>query len=259
MSDILLEIVTETQMWPIEKLIPFTNNPRTHSKRQIRQLPAIMRSHGVIGAAWVDKNGILIAGHCRLLAWQLNGMTHFPVIVLAHLTDAEARSLRIGDNKIAQNAGWDQKKLNSELAALLEEKVDLESLGFSELELKNVLARLGAEGKAGEDDVPEASINSTTKVGDLWILGDHRILFGDSTKIQSANQLLDGQPADMVFTDFPYDVRYRGKAAGAQSLILNDDLGADFAPFLHKACEVILAVSGGAIYMHVIVRVAHLI
>jgi DNA modification methylase len=245
----ILKIITESQLWPIEKLTPFANNARTHSKRQIKQLAAIMRSHGVIGAVWVDTEGNIIAGHCRILAGQLNGMTHFPVIVLDHLTDAQARALRIADNKITQNAGWDQKKLNSELAALLEEKIDLESLGFSELELKDVLAELGVEGNVGEDEVPEASVNTITRVGDLWILNDQQIMCGDATEVHNAKRLLDGQTADMVFTDFPYNVRYRGKAAGAPKTILNDDLGADFGPFLRKACEVILAVSGGAIYI----------
>jgi DNA modification methylase len=245
----ILKMVTESQLWPIEKLIPYANNARTHSKRQIKLLAAIMRSHGMIGSVWVDSRGVLIAGHARVLAAQLNGLTHISVIVLDHLTDNEARKLRIADNKIAQSAGCDKKKLYAELARLLEQHADLESLGFSELELKDVLAKLGVEGRTDEDEIPAVPINTTTKVGDLWILGDHQILCADATELPNAKRLLKGQPADMIFLDFPYNVQYRGKAAGTQDTILNDDLGADFSSFLKKACDVILAVSGGGIYM----------
>jgi DNA modification methylase len=183
-------------------------------------------------------------------------LTHLPVIVLDHLTEAEARELRIADNKITENGRCDNSLLSEELAALLEEKIDLTELGFNELELKRLVADFEKEcGHIGEDDVPEPPQNIVTVAGDDWILGqgDHRIRCGDSRSIETVQQVMDGHLADLIFSDLPYNVRYRGSprtsAGGPSRPILNDDLGKDFGQFLYDCCAVMLAVCGGAIYI----------
>jgi DNA modification methylase len=254
------KIVTEMALWPIDRLIPYTNNPLTHPEEQVVQISISIQEHGMVNPILVDKDGNVIAGHGRILAAQLIGLTELPVIVLDHLTPAQARALRIADNKIAANARWDEEKLCAELAALLEEKIDLTSLGFSELELKRVLAELDHQiGHIEDDAVPDPPQHPITIPGDLWILpgadrGDenvHRVLCGDATSLECLNQVLEGQKADLVYADPPYNVNYRSptSVAGRSGPILNDNLGKDFGRFLYASCVAILAVSGGAIYI----------
>ena len=126
-----LIIVSRMETWAIERLIPYAKNAHTHSRKQIWQLARSMRDHGVVNPILVDQHGNVIAGHGRILAAEFLRLPELPVIVLDHLSDAQARALRIADNKIAENAQWDEQKLNAELACLLEEKIDLTSLGLT--------------------------------------------------------------------------------------------------------------------------------
>ncbi len=246
------KIVSQIELWPIDRLIPYADNPLTHPDEQIAQICVSIQEHGMVNPILVDKNGNVIAGHGRILAAQLIGLTELPVIVLDHLTQAQARALRIADNKIAANARWDEEKLCAELAALLEEKIDLTSLGFSELELKRVVAELDHQtGHIDDDAVPDPPQQPTTIAGDVWILEDHRILCGDATSLVSLNEVLEGHTADLIYADPPYNVNYRSPTspAGRSGPILNDNLGTDFGKFLYASCVAILAVSGGAIYI----------
>jgi DNA modification methylase len=239
-----LKIVDRIEHWPLTRLVRYARNPRTHSPQQIHQLVASMRRFGIVNPALVDKQGNLIAGHGRILAAEQMGLTEFPVIVLDHLTEAQADALRVADNKIAENAGWDEELLAAALAAALEDEPDPISLGFSELELKKVLANL--ENEVDEDATPEPPQQVVTRRGDLWILDHHRLLCGDATSPEDLNRVMENLSADMIFVDFPYNVRY---AAGTSRAILNDDLGEDFSKFLYRSCVAMLAVSGGAIYI----------
>jgi len=246
-------IVSRIELWPIEKLLPYAGNPRSHPADQVAQIAASEKEFGVVNPALVDTAGNIIAGHGRILGARQNGLTDFPVIVLDHLTPSQVRKLRIADNRIAENARWDQEKLSTELATLLEEQVDLTSLGFSELELKNILAELDSQnGQTNEDAVPEPIKQIITKLGDLWLMGDHRMLCADSTLLANLEAVLEGRPADLIYGDLPYNVDYQSPpnaVSASPRPILNDDLGKDFPRFLRDSCTGMLAISGGAIYL----------
>src|ERR1700694_129464 len=246
------KMVDRIEIWPIDRLIPYAGNPLLHPDEQLAQIAASIHENGMVNPILVDKHGNVIAGHGRIFASQRLGMTELPVIVLDHLTEAQARALRIADNKIAANARWDEEKLNAELAALLEEKIDLTGLGFSELELKHLLANLKNEtGHISDDAVPDPPDQPVTRVGDLWNLAEHRVLCGDGTSVEIVQQFMEGQKTGLIFADPPYNVNYLGspRSSGNSRAILNDNLGQDFAQFLHDSCVAMLAVSGGAIYI----------
>jgi DNA modification methylase len=247
-----LKLVEKIEIWPITGLIAYAKNPRIHSKTQIAQIRASIRSYGMINPILVDMQGNVIAGHGRILAGQEMGLTHLPVIVLDHLTEAEARQLRIADNRIAENGRWDDSLLSEELAALLEEKIDLTFLGFSETELKDLLAGLEQTGGTDEDAIPEPPQLVVTLPGDVWNMGDSQELCDDSTVLETVEKFLEGHLADLIYADLPYNVKYIGSRTSASRPsrpILNDDLGEDFGKFLHNSCAGMLAVSGGAIYI----------
>jgi DNA modification methylase len=249
-----LKIVDHIEIWPIDRLIAYSKHARTHSKTHVAQILASVRKYGFVNPILADKNGNVIAGHGRILAARDARLTHLPVIILDHLTEAEARELRIADNRIPENARWDDEMLSAELAALQEEKIDLTSLGFSELELKALLAGLeNQNGHVDDDDIPELPQLPVTVPGDIWILEGDQILCANSTVLDNVAGFLEGHPADLIFADLPYNIAYRGSprtsASEPRCPILNDDLGKDFGKFLLESCVVMLAVSGGAIYI----------
>jgi len=250
MNNVIL--VSRMEIWPIERLIPYAENARTHSKKQIWQIARSMRDNGVINPILVDQHGNVIAGHGRILAAQFLNLTQLPVIVVDHLSDPQVRALRIADNKIAENARWDEKKLQAELASLLEDKIDLTSLGLEERELQRVLKDLESQtGLVDPDAVPEPPQQAATRLGDVWNLNDqHRILCASSTIPSNLVMVLEHRSADLIYADFPYNVDYSGSPHGrTRRSILNDNLGSDFGTFLYDMCVAMLAVSGGAIYI----------
>src|ERR1700693_877894 len=208
-----LKIVDHIEIWPIDRLIAYLKHARIHSKTQVAQILASVRKYGFVNPILADKNGNVIAGHGRILAARDAGLTHLPVIILDHLTEAEARELRIADNKITENARWDDEMLSGELAALREEKIDLTLLGFSELELKTLLAGLeNQNGNVDDDDIPDLPQLPITVPGDIWILEGDQILCASSTVLDNLAGFLKGHPADLIFTHLPYNVAHRGSA-----------------------------------------------
>ena len=176
----------------------------------------------------VGDDGVLVAGHGRVLAARKLGLSEVPVIVLSHLTPTQRRALMIADNRIAENAGWDDETLGAELAALRDEDIDLELLGFDETEIDRLLA--GTLDEADDaDEVPEPPIDPISRPGDIWICGEHRVLCGDATVLADVEKVLDGELADMTFCDPPYNVNYansaKDKMRGKSRAILNDALG----------------------------------
>jgi ParB-like chromosome segregation protein Spo0J len=131
------KVIEQIQMWPLERLVPYVNNPRAHTAKQVAQIAASMRRYGVVHPALIDPRGNLIVGHGRILAARQLSLKVYPVIVIDHLTETEARELRIADNRIGENSLWDEALLSAELAALLEAKVDLQTLGFDDSEVIN--------------------------------------------------------------------------------------------------------------------------
>ena len=203
----------------------------------------------------VSGDGEVIAGHGRILEATQLGLTEAPVIVLDHLTEAQRRAYRIGDNKLTELGEWNEALLAGELRQLLAEDFDLSVVGFSDAELDELLAFDAGGEKSGDDreDVPETPDDPVSRPGDLWQLGPHRLLCGDATVITERDRLMAGRKADLCFTDSPYNVDYAGgvgaEKAGKGRRILNDALGDGFERFLYDACVSIVTHTAGAIYM----------
>lgn len=196
----------------IEALIPYANNSRTHSDEQVAQIAASVREFGWTNPILIDGQNSIIAGHGRLAAARKLGLAEVPVIVLDHLSDAQKKALVIADNKLASNAGWDDEMLRLELGDLKEMGFDATLTGFSTDELDALLNVIeGTDGLTDEDDVPEAPDEPTTRLGDVWILGKHRLMCGDSTSIDDMQKLTDNQLVDMWLTDPPYNVDMTAK------------------------------------------------
>jgi|SRR5579871_1727237 len=199
------------EQWLIEKLIPYARNPRTHSDAQIAQIAASIAEFGFNNPILVDTKAGIIAGHGRLLAARKLGLTEVPVIVLDHLSESQKRAYVIADNKLAENAGWDDDLLRSELAALQAEDFRIDLIGFEDDELARLLAAQDAAGGlTDEDAVPHLPAKPVSLRGDLWLLGDHRLLVGDATDGTDIARLMAGETADLVFVDPPYNVDYTG-------------------------------------------------
>lgn len=190
----------------IEDLIPYVNNSRTHSDAQVAQIAASIKEFGWTNPILVDGDKGIIAGHGRLLAARKLGHTQVPTIELKHLTAAQRKAYVIADNQLALNAGWDTTLLTLELQELQKLDFDLELLGFDPKELDALLEPEQVEGLTDEDAVPELPEEPKTKLGDIYQLGNHRLMCGDSTSIDAVEKLMDGHKVDMVYTDPPYGI-----------------------------------------------------
>ena len=188
----------------VETLIPYAKNARTHSDEQVAQIAGSIKEFGFNNPVLVDKDNSIIAGHGRLMAARKLGMNKVPVVQLEHMTEAQRKAYVLADNRIALNSGWDTSMLSLELQDLKDD-IDLSLLGFDPDELDSLLNPVEeTEGLTDEDAVPETPVEPKTKLGDIYILGNHRLMCGDSTSIDDVEKLMDGQKADMVFTDPPY-------------------------------------------------------
>lgn len=239
-------------MMPLDRIEPFARNPRTHPDWQIAQIAASIAEFGFVNPILVGEDGVIIAGHGRLLAAKRLGLDEAPVIVLEHLTSAQRRKLIIADNQIAANAGWDEGLLTGLLTELREEGEDLDVLGFSDDELAKLLGGLedvGPPPSLGDPDhMPEPPPVPVTVPGDVWWLGDHVVLCGDATRADHVANLCGDRLVDAVWTDPPYNVAYEGKAGS----IANDDMSSsDFRRFLVSAFSAAAAVmrAGAPIYV----------
>ena len=216
----------------VDDLLPYAKNSRTHSPEQVAQIAASMVEFGWTNPVLIDANGMIVAGHGRVLAARKLKMDSVPCIRLGHLTPTQARAYVIADNKLALNAGWDDAMLKAELDVLKEEGFEIGLTGFSDDEIEALLDFEVVEGNTDPDDVPEAPADPITKPGDLWILGDHRLLCGDSTSIESVKRIMSEDAADLLLTDPPYNVAYTGKTEEALT-IQNDSMDdASFRQFL---------------------------
>lgn len=198
-----MKLVEHIERWPLTRLSPYAHNARIHSADQVAQIAASIKTFGFNNPILVDAQGGIIAGHGRFAAATKLGLTEAPVILLDHLTDRERRAYIIADNKLAENATWDDAVLAAELAALNEEEFDLSILGFDDRELEKLLATEDDDGRADEcPPVPEAA---TTVLGDLWLLGRHRVLCGDATDGAAVARVMAGAKAQLCFTSPPYN------------------------------------------------------
>jgi len=179
---------------PIDGLIPYARNSRTHSPEQVTQIAASIREFGFTNPILIDADGGIIAGHGRVLAARQLGLATLPCLRLGHLSEAQKRAYIIADNKLALNAGWDETLLALELADLKAMDYDLGLTGFDLGEIDELLAGLDAtpEGQTDADAVPEVRAEAISKPGDVWVLGRHRIMCGDSTDAGSVARLMGG-------------------------------------------------------------------
>ena len=239
---------------PVESLIPYARNAKQHTDTQVAQIAASIREFGWGAPILVDGTNNVIAGHGRLLAARKLGMSEVPVVPMDHLTDIQRRALILADNKIGENASWEDELLGLELAELQSSGFDLGITGFSPDEWDALITGdTGNDGLTDEDQVPEVTENPISRAGDVWLLGEHKVLCGDATKAEDYKALLGGELVDMTFTDPPYNVNYantaKDKMRGKNRPILNDNMGDGFGAFLLAACQNILNVTKGAVYI----------
>jgi DNA modification methylase len=248
-------LADKIEQWPTAKLLPYARNARTHSADQVAQIAASIAEFGFTNPILAGSDGIIVAGHGRLAAAQKLGLAVVPVVVLDHLSATQRRALVIADNRIAENAGWDDAMLRIEIAALQDDDFDVSLTGFDADALAELMAgdEPDGEGETDDDAVPELSETPISRPGDVWVLGGHRLLCGDSTVAESYDRVLDGKPVDMVFTDPPYNVNYansaKDKMRGKDRAILNDNLGDGFYDFLLAALTPTIAHCRGGIYV----------
>lgn len=246
--------------FPVADLIPYARNSRTHNEEQITQIMASIKEFGFTNPILIGNDNVIIAGHGRLLAAQRLGLREVPVIRLPDLTETQRKALVIADNKIALNAGWDEEMLALEMKELEESDFNLDILGFSEDELKELenFGESQTEAKSEEDEIPEAPVEPITKRGDVWILGKHRLMCGDTTMFDDMRKLMRDDCAAMIFTDPPYNVnygstmkdsiRYHAGTLGGRK-IMNDNLGDGFPQFLTDSLSNLLMFCQGAAYV----------
>jgi len=236
---------------PVDRLIPYARNSRTHSDEQVAQIAASIREFGFTNPVLIDEADGIIAGHGRVLAARKLGMAEVPCIRLGHLTEAQRRAYVIADNKLALNAGWDDALLRVEIETLQEMDFDVGLTGFSEDEIAALLAVSTVDGETDPDDVPDAVADPVSVPTDIWMLGKHRVMCGDSTSIDDLKKLCSDREVDMWLTDPPYNVAYEGKTKEAMK-IKNDEMGDDqFRQFLRDAYTAADAVmkSGAVFYI----------
>ncbi|MFS0738205.1 DNA methyltransferase [Sphingomonas sp. 1P06PA] len=194
------------ERWPLDCLVPFARNARTHSPGQIDQIAASMREWGWTNPVLVDDHGTIIAGHGRVEAARKLGLCEAPVMVASGWSEAKKRAYVIADNKLALNAGWNEELLAAELTDLRDLAFDLDLTGFHGAELERLLSTTDSAER--EDAIPEPLVDPVTRAGDLWVLGRHRLLCGDATSAEAVYRLFDGVRPHLMVTDPPYGVEY---------------------------------------------------
>jgi DNA modification methylase len=240
------------EQWPVERLVPYARNARTHSDGQVAQVAASIAQFGFVNPILVGPDRVIIAGHARLLAARKLEMSEVPVIVLEHLSESERRALVIADNRLAANAGWDEEMLALELATLRDEDFSLDVLGFDEEELTCLLAAEdAAEGLTDEDSIPEVAETPVSQAADLWNLGGHKLMVGDATVATDVQRLMGSDTADCVFSDPPYNIDYQGYTK-ERLTIQNDQMsGEQFKRFLLDSFQAFRSVvkPGASLYV----------
>lgn len=215
---------TEMQLVAVSKLVPYVNNARTHNAQQITKLRSSLREFGFINPVIIDREYNVIAGHGRILAAKEEGIEEVPCVFVDYLTPAQKKAYILADNRMAMDAGWDEELLRVEIEALQAESFDVGLTGFDVKDIAELFA--GEDGDARDDDFDvdeELQKPPVSKSGDVWLLGNHRLICGDSTKEETYAVLMDGKKANLVVTDPPYNVNYEGSAGKIQNDNMEND------------------------------------
>lgn len=222
----------ELQLVPVEKLVPYVNNARTHSPDQVNKIRASMREFGFINPVIIDRDYSIIAGHGRIMAAKEEGLNEVPCVFADHLTETQKKAYILADNRMAMDAGWDEELLRVEIEALQGADFDLALTGFEDTEIAELFA-LADDSEEDDFDV-EAELEkpTMTKPGDIWIIGKHKVICGDSTEKETYEKLLDGDKVNLVLTDPPYNVNVEETAGKIKNDNMADE---DFYKFLHSA------------------------
>jgi DNA modification methylase len=241
----------QIEMWAIDKVIPYARNARKIPPEAVNKVAASIQEFGFRQPIVVDKAGVIICGHTRLLAAQKLRLTQVPVHVADNLTPSQVRAYRLLDNRSHEESSWDGDLLGFELLDLKTLGVDLELTGFESDELDRFLAGAGDEitGLTDDDAAPDLQEAAVSLTGDCWVAGRHRIICGDTTDIETIEELMNGDRADLVFTDPPFNIDYHGGRGRSRRRIANDNLGSGFEAFLGHACRNMLQVTEGGIYI----------
>ena len=226
----------------IDKLIPYVNNARTHSKEQINKLRSSLREFGFINPVIIDSKYNVIAGHGRILAAREEGITEIPCVLVDYLTEAQKKAYILADNRFALDAGWDEDLLRVEIEALQAEDYDVLLTGFDPAEIDELFSIPEEDIKDDNFDVDEELSKPTmSKQGDVWLLGNHRLVVGDSTKAETYDKLMNGKKANLVVTDPPYNVNYEGTAGKIKNDNLEDSKFYQFLLDAFKCAESVMA------------------
>ena len=224
-----MKTTTEMQLVPVDQLIPYINNARTHSPEQVNKLRASLREFGFVNPVIIDRDFNILAGHGRVEAAKAEGITEIPCVSVDHLSHAQQKAYILADNRMALDAGWDNDLLRVEMEALQEDSYDLSLTGFDEQELADLFA--GDESEAQEDDFDvdeELQKPCITQPGDIWHLGRHTVICGDSTLLETYAALLGDTKANLVCTDPPYLVKLQSTSGTITNDDLNDQEGYEF-------------------------------
>lgn len=224
---------TQMELISIDKLVPYINNARTHSAEQIKKLRSSLREFGFINPVIIDKDYGIIAGHGRVMAAKEEGISEVPCVLVDYLTEAQKKAYILADNRFALDAGWDEELLRVEIESLQGENFDVLLTGFDESEISALFDDGGNDAVDDDFDVDaELEKPCVSKSGDIWLLGEHRLVCGDSTKAETYELLMEGKKANLCVTDPPYNVNYEGSAGK----IKNDNMASDkFYQFLLAA------------------------
>ena len=220
-----MRTTTEMKLVPIDRLVPYINNARTHSPEQINKLRSSLREFGFINPVIIDRDYGVIAGHGRILAAKEEGITEVPCVFADYLTEAQKKAYIIADNRMAMDAGWDEELLRVEIEALQAEAFDVSLTGFDPNEIDDLFKENLKDGLHDDDFDIDAELKKPTftKAGDIWTLGRHRLVCGDSTKKETYDILMDGKKANLVLTDPPYNVNYEGTAGKIKNDYMAND------------------------------------
>ena len=246
-----MTVTSRFEQVAVGDLIPYARNSRTHSPAQIAQLRGSLREFGFVNPILIDGKKNVIAGHGRLEAAKAEGLESVPCVYVEHLTEAQKKAYIIADNQLALKAGWDAELLALEIGELADADFNLAALGFEQSELEKLLEDSRTEVTEDENFDMTAALESAAFVepGDVWTLGQHRLVCGDSTDPKAVEVLMDGKLANLIVTDPPYNVAYQG---GTGLSIKNDKMdGGDFLAFLNAAFKNVFdhTAKGGAAYI----------